>query len=214
MINKYFILDYGAGNILSVQRALSHCHIDSKVINSSKELEKAGYLVLPGDGSFKFASDAFRKLKITEKILDHVKKGKPLIGICLGMQFLMSSSEEHGSSKGLSIIKGKVKKIKVKNELVNKVPVIGWNKTISNNNYEKRYNKLKSMISNKNFYYVHSFSAVPNNNKEILGFYKYANQKIVSIIAKENVIGFQFHPEKSGKNGLNLLSKISKLNLA
>ena len=63
----------------------------------------------------------------------------------------MSNSEEHGSSKGLSIIKGKVKKIKVKNELVNKVPVIGWNKTISNNNYEKRYNKLKSMISNKNF---------------------------------------------------------------
>ena len=67
MINKYFILDYGAGNILSVQRALSHCHIDSKVINSSKELEKAGYLVLPGDGSFKFASDAFRKLKNNRK---------------------------------------------------------------------------------------------------------------------------------------------------
>ena len=78
-----FYIDYETGNILSVQRALSHCHIDSKAINSSKELESI-YLVLPGDGSFKFASDAFRKLKI--KILDHVKKGKPLIGIGLGMQ--------------------------------------------------------------------------------------------------------------------------------
>lgn len=212
MKKKYSIIDYGAGNILSVQRALSYCDIDTKIICSAKELEKSSYLVLPGDGSFKFASESLKKLKITEKILDHVKKGNPLIGICLGMQFLMSSSEEHGSSKGLSIIQGKVKKIKVKNKLINKIPIIGWNKTIFNNNCEKRYKNISSMVSKKNFYYVHSYSVIPKNKKEILAYYDYSDQKIVSIIAKENVIGFQFHPEKSGKNGLDLLKKISKIN--
>jgi glutamine amidotransferase len=197
MKKKYSIIDYGAGNILSVQRALSYCDIDTQIINSSKEIEKSSYLVLPGDGSFKFASESLKKLKITEKILEHVKKGNPLIGICLGMQFLLSSSEEHGSSKGLSII-----------------PIIGWNKTIFNNNCEKEHKKLNSIVSKKNFYYVHSYSAVPKNKKEILAYYEYAKQNIVSIIAKENVIGFQFHPEKSGKSGLNLLKKISKMNLS
>lgn len=214
MKKKYSIIDYGAGNILSVQRALSYCDIDTQIINSSKEIEKSSYLVLPGDGSFKFASESLKKLKITEKILEHVKKGNPLIGICLGMQFLLSSSEEHGSSKGLSIIQGKVKKIKVKNKLSNKIPIIGWNKTIFNNNCEKEHKKLNSIVSKKNFYYVHSYSAVPKNKKEILAYYEYAKQNIVSIIAKENVIGFQFHPEKSGKSGLNLLKKISKMNLS
>tara|TARA_A100001015_G_scaffold249093_1_gene286866 strand:- start:20 stop:649 length:630 start_codon:yes stop_codon:yes gene_type:complete len=204
MIKQYSIIDYGAGNILSVQRAFNHCNFHTKLVKSDKEIKNASYLVLPGDGSFRFASESLKKLKITDKILEHVKKGNPLIGICLGMQFLMSSSEEHGSSKGLSIIKGKVRKIIVKNDYINKVPVVGWNSTFFNSNCEKKFKKLNSTISKKFFYYVHSYSAEPKNKKEILAYYKYANQKIVSIVAKENVIGFQFHPEKSGKNGLNL----------
>ncbi len=209
----YSIIDYGAGNILSVQRALNYCNFRTKLVSSPKEIQNASYLVLPGDGSFKFASESLNKLQITDKILNHVKKGKPLIGICLGMQFLMSSSEEHGLSKGLSIIEGKVRKIKVKNNYINKVPVVGWNYTFFKNNSEKKFNKLNSVISKKNFYYVHSFSAEPKNKKEILAYYKYANRKIVSIVAKDNVIGFQFHPEKSGKNGLNLIKKINTLGL-
>ena len=213
MIKKYSIIDYGAGNILSVQRAFNHCDFHTKLVKSHKEIKNASYLVLPGDGSFKFASESLKKLKITDKILEHVKKGNPLIGICLGMQFLMSSSEEHGSSKGLSIIEGKVRKINVKNNYINKVPVVGWNSTFFNSNCEKKFKKLNSTISKKNFYYVHSYSAEPKNKKEILAYYKYANQKIVSIVAKENVIGFQFHPEKSGKNGLNLIKKVSNIGL-
>jgi glutamine amidotransferase len=211
MHKTYSIIDYGAGNILSVQRALNHCNFRTKLVKSPKEIQNASYLILPGDGSFKFASESLKKLKITDKILNHVKKGNPLIGICLGMQFLMSSSEEHGSSKGLSIIEGKVRKIDLKKNYINKVPVVGWNNTFFKKNNEKKFNKLNSVISKKNFYYVHSYSAEPKNQEEILAYYKYGNKKIVSIVVKENVIGFQFHPEKSGKNGLNLIKKMNHI---
>jgi len=212
MKKKVTIIDYGAGNVLSVFRAFDACSANTEVTSNIKKIKDSSYLVLPGDGSFKFASDSLKKKGMFEILKNHYTKGNPLIGICLGMQMLMSKGEEFGHSPGLSIIKGKVIKIKKQNKIHLKIPVIGWHpiKTQVSNNRHKliKTNKYKD----KKFYFVHSYRAMPDIKKDILGYYKYGEQDITAIIGKDNVIGTQFHPEKSGQNGINLIKSFLKIN--
>ena len=118
------------------------------------------------------------------------------------MQLLLSKSEEFGKSTGISIIKGDVIKIKKKNSDNFKLPVIGWHSLIVKKN--SQFKAIKS-LNNKEFYFIHSYQAIPDNKNDILAYYKYGNEKITALIRKENVIGMQFHPEKSGKNGIQLI---------
>ena len=205
MKKKVTIIDYGAGNILSVFRAFEACSVTTEVTTDVNKIKNSSYLVLPGDGSFKFAARSLKKMGMFNSIGNHYKKGKPLMGICLGMQMLMSKSEEFGYSSGLSIIKGEVIKIKKQKETHLKIPVIGWNNIIINKSSKNKFNFNINSSGKKNFYFVHSYKAVPQNNGELIGFYNYGNEKITAIVGKENVIGTQFHPEKSGKDGINLL---------
>ena len=211
MKKEITIIDYGAGNILSVSRAFEFCGAKVNIVNQKEKIKSSSYLVLPGDGSFSYASYSLRKLNLFNEIKNHVIKGNPLLGICLGMQFLLRQSEEFGSHKGLSIINGKVVKIKEEKNYRLKIPVIGWNEIKFKKVKEKNLNKFQSVSDKKKFYFVHSFKAEPKNKKEILGYYFMGKQKINAIIGKNNVIGCQFHPEKSGKNGINLIKKFLTL---
>ena len=128
------------------------------------------------------------------------------------MQMLLSKSEEFGNNIGLSIIKGKIKKIKKQKKIYLKVPVIGWHPIIIGEDQYKNQPFKINRFNSKKFYFVHSYKAIPDKKKEILAYYKYGTEKITAIVGRDNVIGSQFHPEKSGQNGINLIKTFLKIN--
>ena len=203
------ILDYGVGNLLSIQRAFKFFDIDIKISNNSKDIDNSSHLVLPGVGSFGFAMRNIKKKNLQEKINNYAKSGRPILGTCLGMQLLLNSSEEFGNFKGLGLIKGKVRTLKNLNNKQNlvKLPNIGWQRLKFDNN-----NKLLLEIDSKDeFYHVHSYYCEVENNSEILSFGKFENNFFPNIICKRNIFGVQFHPEKSGKSGLKLINNFISL---
>ena len=207
MKKKITIFNYDAGNNLSVYRAFKACGADVEITDNLKKIKDSSYLVLPGDGAFGYAASQFKKLEVIPSIQNHIKKGKPLLGICLGMQILCSKSEEFGSHQGLSIIKGKTVKIKSNIKKFLKVPVIGWHQIHINEN--NLFKKLRGH-NKKKFYFLHSFMVKPVKKNELLGYYNFGKKKIAAIIGKDNVLGFQFHPEKSGLEGIKLLKNFLK----
>lgn len=209
MKKKITIIDYGAGNILSLKRALEYLSFNAEVVSDPTSINNANYLILPGDGAFGYAVKKLKDKKIYEPIINHISQQKPFLGICIGMQLLMTESSEFGNHKGFNIIQGKITKIKKLKNI--KVPSIGWSEIIINN----KHNKLGSInfkdFNKKSFYFIHSFNANVKNKVDLIGYYFHGKNKISAIIGKENVIGVQFHPEKSGKFGLNLIKKFIKI---
>ena len=204
MKNKVIIIDYGLGNLLSLKRAIEAVGYDSKISDSKKEIENAKISILPGVGSFQNGIENIEKKRLRENIINTVKKGNKLLGICLGMQLFFNSSEESRKKiKGLGLIDGKI--IDLKKNLKNndaKVPHIGWasfEKLTFNKKFFLKLNKKDDM------YFIHSYYANPKNNNQILATTKFFNISIPSIVKKNNITGFQFHPEKSGPKGLKLL---------
>ena len=207
-MKKITIIDYGCGNILSISRALEKIGYSSLFSKDKNEIIESDFLILPGVGSFKQAMSLLNKdnLKyiIKQAVLD---KRIPLLGICLGMQILLTKSFEEGKFEGLNLIEGEVVKIKsLKN---NKIPIpnINWCNLNFKNNIKENFIELED----KSFYFIHSYMAVTKNIKNTIATAKYKNVNIPSIIKSKNIIGCQFHPEKSGQNGLNFLKKITKL---
>ena len=199
---KIALIDYGSGNLQSAYKALEKVSKKKKIIvaSNSKELLKVDKIVLPGVGSF---NDCMNGLKELPGMLDTlnelvINKKKPFLGICVGMQLLATEGKEKGNHKGLGWIEGKVEKIKkIKNI---KIPHMGWNTV----NVISKH----PIINNRKFesYFVHSYNFICKNKKDILATCNY-HQNITAIISKENIIGTQFHPEKSQKSGLELLKK-------
>jgi len=188
------IIDYGLGNLGSVKNALDKLGVDSMVSKSVKDIEKATGLVLPGVGSATEGMKNLRKSGLNKVILKQIKLKKPILGICLGMQLLFSLSEE-GNTECLNVIEGKVKKFN--NKL--KVPQIGWNQV------KQKPSKLFLSIKDKSyFYFVHSYYCQASEEKIIRGSTDYGIN-FTSVIEDKNIFGVQFHPEKSGENGLKLL---------
>ena len=198
---KIALIDYGSGNIQSAYKALelvSNCKNKIFITSNSKDLLKADKIILPGVGAF---ADCIKGLKSISGMIDVLnevvlEKKKPFLGICIGMQLLATKGKEKGDHDGLGWIKGKVIKIK-KNKKI-KIPHMGWNtvKVISKHPILKR-KKFES-------YFVHSYNFVCRDKKNILATCNY-QQSITAIIGKENIIGTQFHPEKSQKSGLEIL---------
>jgi imidazole glycerol-phosphate synthase subunit HisH len=196
---KICIIDYGMGNLRSVVNALEYTSQCEVIISSEKEdLKSSDILVLPGVGSFKDAMGNLQKLDIIEQLnYQVISNKKPLMAICLGIQLLMESSEEGGYSEGLGLVPGNVKSFKVPNELI--VPHMGWN----NINVKNHHYLFKGIEQDPNFYFVHSYHVKCEQNYVIASCnYGY---EFTAAIQKDNIVAFQFHPEKSHKNGLLLL---------
>jgi len=195
---KIVIIDYGMGNLRNVQRGFEKIGLDAKVTRNKKEVQKASAIVLPGVGAFKDCMINLEKYGLVEPILRSIEKGKPYLGICLGLQILFSESEEFGSHKGLDLVKGRVVKFKPDPEL--KVPHMGWN-TVE---IEREVPMLQGIVSGEFFYFVHSYYVIPEETQWISTFTNYG-RPFVSSICKENLFATQFHPEKSQQKGLRIL---------
>ena len=200
---KVVIIDFRLGNLFSVIKACEFCNITAKISSNPLDIEKADGLIIPGVGAFGEAMSNLRELKLVYPIKDFAKSGRPIFGICIGLQLLLSNSNEFGFTKGLDLIPGKVAKIEFDREKkVNKlkIPFIGWNKI----NFEKKSLFFSGIKNCSFFYFVHSFHGVLNNQKDQSSYSTYGNLKITSSIECENIFATQFHPEKSGMQGLKI----------
>lgn len=193
------ILNLNLGNLRSVSNAVYELGYDFLIIDQVHKLDDISHLIIPGVGYFATAMRCFLSLGFFEAVKKHVISGKPLLGICLGMHLLASSSEE-GSSKteGLCLIPGSVLRFRNINKL--RVPHVGWN-TVT---FQKQHPIFDGVRNNCDFYFVHSYHYFCDDTDNIYGTTEYGDI-FPSVICKNNVIGFQFHPEKSQKNGLRLL---------
>lgn len=211
MKKKIAIVDYGLGNLFSVKQAFDLYNIDSVITSNPNEIINSNILVLPGVGSFPEAMKNLKKNNLTETLKEFAKSGKPFIGICLGMQLMFTESEEFGKTNGLGLIKGVVKKFESKSKTKSyPIPQIQWNKIFIEKSKNK--NHFFKFINNGSYmYFVHSFYCIPKNIRNIVCTTKYADIKYPSIVKKDNCIGIQFHPEKSGEGGLKIYREISKL---
>ena len=189
---NFCIIDYKLGNIKSIQSLLSALRINSYLSSDSKVIEKADVVLLPGVGTFGSAINFLKNKKLDKIIIKRFKGKKPIIGICLGMQLFFESSCENGNHKGLALIKGKLKK--------NKNSHIGWN----NLSFYKNNDLLDEITNDDQFYFVHSYFFDIKNKNNIICDTKYGIN-IPAVVNKDNIFGFQFHPEKSGRSGLKIL---------
>ena len=206
-MKKVAIIDYECGNIFSISNALHEINQPFEIIRQASELADFEHSILPGVGSFGPAIVHLKELGFQEELLEFAKVGKSIFGICLGMQLLLSESHENGFHKGLNLIEGKVEKMKPVCQL-ERVPNIGWSAV--NKNAE---NPLARMIfgenlNSPNYYFVHSYYASPADGKNVIASVEFGGTQITAAIGNANVFGVQFHPEKSGICGLNLLKRI------
>ena len=194
------IVDYGVGNLFSLSRSLAYFGADVCVTGDREKIKSADKILLPGVGAF---GDAIKKLKdaqLDEVIVSEVKKGKPMLGICLGMQLLFDKSFEYGEHAGLGLIKGEIRPIADKIGKTLKVPHIGWNSL----EFTDKKSEIFKYISDGDFvYFVHSYYAA-NCEESVIAKAEYG-AKLTAAVQCGNVYGCQFHPEKSGKTGLAIL---------
>jgi len=194
------IINYGMGNLRSVENAVLKLNFKPKIVLNPDELNSSRRIILPGVGSFKSAMS----LLIEGGWISNLKKNvlenkKPLFGICLGMQLLGTDSEEHGHSEGLNFIPGKIKSLKNLG-CKDKLPQIGWNTV----NFKKDHKYIKDIPNLSDFYFVNSFVFSPLNQEDLISSTNYGID-FCSIISNKNIFGTQFHPEKSSKIGLKIL---------
>lgn len=197
------ILDYGMGNINSVYNSLSYLGYEPEIVKTAQAIERCSHLIIPGVGSYAVAMANIAALEVDTVIMKHVQEGKPLLGICLGMQILSTEGEEGGYSKGLGLIDGKVEFLDLPDL---PVPHVGWNSLTFNFDHPL-CNNLKKHVD---FYFVHSYFFNASDTGNVLALTDYGKQ-FPAIVVKENVVGIQFHPEKSQDNGLLLLENFCEL---
>ncbi len=198
------IIDYGAGNLFSVKNTLDYLGFENIITNKAEDLVKATHLILPGVGAFPMAMDMLIKSNLVECIKEQ-SKIKPLLGICLGMQFLFDSSSEFGDTKGLEFITGNIDKI----ETEFKIPHMGYNELEFNN----KSPLLNNLEEGDCVYFVHSYMAY-TSSENVIAYSDYScdnGNKIPAIVQKGNVYGCQFHPEKSGNVGLQIIRNFCEL---
>lgn len=198
------IIDYGMGNLKSVYNALSILDIPCKISSDIDEIAKADSLILPGVGAFKDAMDNISRLGLVDVIKAKVSEGTPLLGICLGMQMLYEKGYESEEREGFGFLKGEIRLMEPKEKI--KIPHIGWNRL--------EYTKESSFreINKEEFvYYVHSYCASNIDKNQLVAYSQYGEFEIPGLVQYNNVIGAQFHPEKSGDIGLNILKKFGEM---
>ncbi len=198
---KVCIIDYGVGNLASVQNAFALLGVEADISSRAEDIKIAETLVLPGVGSFEAGMEGLKRSGLIEVIKEEVlNKRKKILGICLGMQLFATKGFENGEYDGLGLIDGEVVKIDDENGSL-RLPHIGWNDVTVVNDLGLGKGFLETPI----FYFVHSYHFVPKDRNIIVGECKYGNN-LVAIVQRDNIFGAQFHPEKSHKDGLRVLS--------
>lgn len=200
------LVDYQLGNIFSVRHACEKLGYSASISSDPDEIYKADAIILPGVGAFKTAMDNLAANDLIEAICDFVSLGKPLMGVCLGMQLLFESSEEFGDSKGLGLIHGNVKKFQTDIHANVKVPQIGWNSISPPDEDLNVWKNTPFSDFNENtfMYFVHSYFVSPENKSLTLAQTIYHQTIYCSAIISNNIFAVQFHPEKSGIEGLKI----------
>lgn len=195
-MSRVAIIDYGVGNLRSVEKAFAAMGCDAVVSGDERVLRSAQRLVLPGVGAFASCMKSLRERGFDSLVHERVAEGTPLLGICVGMQMLFEVSDEFGTTEGLGLLRGRVRKFE--NELV--VPQVGWNRI-----QQKQQHGLFEGVADGSFcYFVHSFYCEPGTTDLIAGETDYG-VKYASVVARDNICGVQFHPEKSQHVGLQML---------
>ena len=200
------LVDYGMGNRRSVEKALEH--VGARVARTSDPelIATADAIVLPGVGAFPEAMRRLRALGLADPIREHALAGVPLLGICLGMQLLFERSDEHEGATGLGLLPGRVERLRAPGL---KIPHIGWNSV----SFTRRATLTEGLGEAATFYHVHSFACRPDDEDDVVGLGEYG-EPFVSIVERGNVMGAQFHPEKSSLDGLSLLRNFAGAGVA
>jgi imidazole glycerol-phosphate synthase subunit HisH len=200
---KIVILDYGRGNVQSVVNGFATFGVD--VVRSSRpaDLDSADGIILPGVGAFGSAMLDLNKLGISDSIKLNALKGKPLLGICLGMQLLFDESDEFGITPGLGLIEGRVEKLKRK--VTAKLPHVRWAPIVDQKNTWNQSRLFRSIEDGSSVYFVHSYACEVKNVDSILSTTLHGDREFCSSVKQDNIFGCQFHPEKSGPTGLKIL---------
>jgi len=199
------VIDYGMGNLKSIENALKLLKIEAVITKDREIIKKAKAIILPGVGAFKQAMDNLKINDLDKILLQEAKDGKYLLGVCLGMQILFEKGFEGMECEGLGLLKGEIKKIEPKEKV--KIPHMGWNKLIIN----KEDEVIDNLGGDKFIYYVHSFMATEYKDEDLVAYSNYGGVKIPGIFRSKNIVGMQFHPEKSGEVGLSLLEKFGEM---
>lgn len=198
------ILNYGLGNLFSVSQAFLKVGQKADIVEDANAIAKYDALVIPGVGAFGDAMTRLTSSGQAAAVKDYVKQGKPVLGICLGLQLMFTTSAEHGSSNGFDFIKGAVRKFPSSNSQYSKIqiPNIGWR--LLQVNPENLGVRLFEGLENKSYYFVHSYVCETEDRQAVLCQSEYMGEKFIAGIQKNNLTGFQFHPEKSSWQGLKL----------
>ncbi|MGO4699192.1 imidazole glycerol phosphate synthase subunit HisH [Paenibacillus sp. 2TAB26] len=202
------IIDYGMGNLHSVSKAVERLGYEAVITDDPEKIAASDGAILPGVGAFGDAMQNLRETKMDEVTKAYAASGKPLLGICLGMQLLFTESDEYGTNEGLNLLPGKVSRFTGDY----KIPHMGWNKL----NFLQEQSPLFNGLTEGHVYFVHSFHAKPEVSSDLLATTDYY-QQVTAIVGRGNVYGMQFHPEKSGELGMQLLGNflaLTKINEA
>ena len=199
------ILDYGAGNLTSVRLAFQYIGANAVVTSDSGIADSADKIVFPGVGSAGSGMAGLRNSGLDRALLDACRKGKPVLSICLGMQMLLGCSEEDGGVAGLGLIPGSVRLFRFPSDRRVKIPHMGWNTL----HQEIRHPLFRGIPEGEAFYFVHSYYALPEKTEDCIGTTEYSDFRFASVIGRKNLFATQFHPERSGEAGLQLLKNFA-----
>lgn len=198
------VVDYGMGNLRSVQKGFEKVGKEAVISRDSGLIGKASHLILPGVGAFPECMANLERFELVDPLMEFIRSGKPFLGICLGLQLLFDESEEFGVHEGLKVIPGRVKGFDKGMGL--KIPHMGWNQVF----FRKPAPIFRGIDDGLYFYFVHSFYVAPTSVDDVAGESEYGI-RFTCAIARDNVFAVQFHPEKSQKNGLKILENFASL---
>lgn len=209
-MSQITLVDYKIGNLLSVERAMQHIGSPLKTAKSAQDIADAQKLIVPGVGAFKSCIDALKEHEFYDAIIEYAASDKPMLGICVGMQMLFETSHEFGDHQGFGLLPGDVRAIPAETTegKAHKIPHIGWTPLTLN---QLDNPLLQGIPDAAEVYFVHSFTAHPANDANCTADAYYGGQKISAIVNKGNIYGTQFHPEKSGPVGLQILKNFVAL---
>lgn len=201
------IIDYGMGNLFSIKQACLHVGIEATVTKDKADIQAADIVILPGVGAFGSAMEELRKQGLDIIIKEAANTGKIIFGICLGMQLLFTKSLEFGEHEGLNLIPGTVNNLRDKVSASHKIPNIGWHKIKT----QHEGGLLKSLDDEPSMYFVHSYYVAPDDEQVISSTIELDDFSFCASVQYQNIIGCQFHPEKSGERGLSIYRALKDL---